>query len=55
MVITVFAFPISPPALMNVLFVTRVFKRQLLLLTLNEIAFFIGATAGGLLLSAWEV
>jgi len=52
-VITVFAFLISPPALMNVLFVTRVFGDNYFYLTLNEIAFFIGATAGGLLLSAW--
>ncbi len=52
-VITVLAFLISPPALMNVLFVTRVFGDNYFYLTLNEIAFFIGATAGGLLLSAW--
>lgn len=42
-----------PAAFLNVLLVTRYFGDDYLLLTLNEISFFIGASLGGILIAQW--
>lgn len=49
----VFCLLIAPACFLNVLFVTRVFGESVWNLTMNELAFFIGAAVGGLVLSAW--
>lgn len=48
-----FCFLIVPVALLNVLMVTRVFGDSYWYLTLNEMAFFVGAIIGGVILSSW--
>ena len=42
-----------PAAFLNVLMVTRVYGDNYWYLTLNEMAFFVGAVIGGLVLSSW--
>jgi DHA3 family macrolide efflux protein-like MFS transporter len=54
----VFCFLIVPAAFLNVLMVTRIFGADFAVddytyLTLNEMAFFIGALLGGLAIGAW--
>ncbi len=49
----VFSFMIVPAAFLNVLMVTRIYGDNYWYLTLNEMAFFIGAVIGGLVLSSW--
>jgi DHA3 family macrolide efflux protein-like MFS transporter len=44
---------IAVPAMLNVLYVTRIYGDSYLYLTLNETAFFVGAILGGVALSAW--
>lgn len=53
MVSGVFCFLIVPAAFLNVLMVTRVFANDYWYLTLNEMAFFIGALLGGVVLGTW--
>ncbi len=53
LICTIYCFFITPAALLNVLFVTRVFGESYWYLTLNEISFFVGAFLGGLILGAW--
>lgn len=49
----IFTILIVPAAFLNVLFVTRTYGDSYWYLTLNEMAFFVGATIGGLLLGIW--
>jgi len=49
----VYALLIVPCAFLNVLMVTRTFGDSYWYLTLNEMLFFVGAAAGGLLIGAW--
>lgn len=49
----VFSFMLVPAAFLNVLMVTRVYGDNYWYLTLNEMAFFVGAVIGGLVLSSW--
>lgn len=51
MVYTIF---IIPAGYLNVLMVTRVFGGSYFTLTLNEMAFFVGTTIGGIILSCWR-
>lgn len=44
---------VIPAGYLNVLLVARLYPESYLYLTLNEVAFFVGMTAGGLLLGAW--
>lgn len=50
---SLFMFLIVPSAFLNVLFVTRTFGDSYWNLTLNEMTFFVGTMAGGIILSAW--
>ncbi|MEG1743631.1 MAG: MFS transporter [Clostridia bacterium] len=50
---TFYCFLIVPAAMLNVLFVTRIFGEDYIYLTLNEMTFFIGAILGGFAISAW--
>ena len=49
----VFSFMVVPAAFLNVLMVTRIYGDNYWYLTLNEMAFFIGAVIGGIVLSSW--
>ncbi|MEG1536803.1 MAG: MFS transporter [Clostridiales bacterium] len=53
LVCSVFSFLIVPAALLNVLMVTRIFGDNYWYLTLNEMAFFVGALLGGLVIGSW--
>lgn len=53
LVSTAFCFLLAPAALLNVLYVTRIFGDSYWYLTLNEMSFFVGMLAGGLVLGAW--
>ena len=48
-----FTFMIVPPALLNMLFVTRYFGDSYVYLALNEMSFFIGSILGGILIASW--
>lgn len=50
---SIFCLLIVSPALLNVLFVTRIYGDNYLNLTLNEMSFFIGAVVGGIVIGAW--
>lgn len=49
----IFTILLVPAAFLNVLFVTRVYGDSYTYLTLNEMAFSVGAMLGGIILGAW--
>lgn len=49
----VFNFLVVPAAFLNVLLVTRVFGGEYWKLTANEMSFFIGSIAGGIIMASW--